>query len=206
MLLNLALDQALGQAGRHAEVAVDLVGGVHVEQVGVDVFFQLRVNAFLRIVAAAERGVHVDQPRGAPSGAYAVFSGKAAAVVHGFLDGGGVFGGVEHIPFISRKQAVQVADVAVALLDFLKGFQPFPDAAVLPDGRLGNARQELAGFCQYGRIDSEFPARGDVVAAGLPCREGGHGNMPLETERLIFFPVSSWTLKTFSGEVPGPEI
>lgn len=135
------------------EVAVDLVRGVHVEQVGADVFFQLRVDAFLRVVAAAERGVHVDQPRGAPAGAYAAFSGKAAAVVHGFLDGGGVFRGVEHIPFISREQAVQVADVAMPLLDFLKGVPAIP----------GCGRPPMAGWGMCGRNWRAFASTGVLI-------------------------------------------
>lgn len=39
LLLNLALDQALGQAGRHAEVAVDLVGGCMSNRLGLMYFF-----------------------------------------------------------------------------------------------------------------------------------------------------------------------
>lgn len=91
------------------------------------------------------------------------------------------------------------------LLDFLKGFLPFPDAAVLPDGRLGDVRQELEGFCQYWRIDSEFPARGNVVAQGFPAEQEIMGTA-VGDGKVDFFPVSSRTLKMFSGEVPGPEI
>ena len=107
----LALQQHFHDAGRAAKVAINLERRAGVKQVGIGTFGaeEILQNAE-SMVAFVQPRPEVDAPGRAPAG------GLIAADLQGFLHGGGEFGRGVHIHSCTRKQAVQMRDVAVMQL------------------------------------------------------------------------------------------
>ena len=131
------------------------------------------VHPVLRGVSVAKGGIKVDEPCGAPAGPDAVVPlvRVLAPEIGGLAHGGGIFRRIEHVPFRAGKQAVKMADMAMALLHFFKRLPPFQHPPVGANGRLGNLFEELNGFDQSRRPYAQLSAGVNVIAEGLPAQK-----------------------------------
>ena len=128
-LAVLALQQHLDDAGRGAEVAVDLERRMRVPQVGQRAVAQQAFEQLVRAVAVAQARPEVDLPRAAPARA-----GVAARIERGARRGGelGVLHRIDRVPGMQREQ---VRHVPVIVLRIVEIGLPFLQLAPLADAQ-----------------------------------------------------------------------